>query len=107
MPHSQRLPIAILFLTTVVLSLIPFFKVGFTTSDDVQYFITAQQNWQYWMMDHHYFALGQGRFFYLITKYFYYVPYLADNFFVTKTIQYITLLSCYLLFAYIVYRILR
>ncbi len=95
------------FVVTVILSLIPFFKVGFTTSDDLQYFVTAQQSWQYWLMDHRAYAEGQGRFYFLITKFFYYVPYLADNFVVTKLIQYTTLLGCYLLFAHIVYRIFR
>ncbi|MBR3529011.1 MAG: hypothetical protein IKN84_05045 [Bacteroidales bacterium] len=95
------------FVATIILSLLPFFKVGFTTSDDVQYFVTAQQSWQYWLMDHRAYAEGQGRFYFLITKFFYYVPYLADNFLVAKLIQYATLLGCYLMFAYLVYRICR
>ena len=95
------------FAATVVLSLLPFFKVGFTTSDDLQYFVTAQQSWQYWLMDHRAYAEGQGRFYFLITKFFYYVPYLADNFLVAKLIQYATLLGCYLMLGYIVSRIVR
>lgn len=95
------------FVATVILSLVPFFRIGFTTSDDVQYFVTAQQSWQYWLMDHQVYAQHQGRFYFLITKFFYYIPYLADNFFLTKTIQYATLLACYALFSYLVFRIMK
>lgn len=95
------------FIATIILSLLPFFKVGFTTSDDVQYFVTAQHSWQYWLIDHKAYAEGQGRFYFLITKFFYYIPYIADNFFVAKLIQYATLLGCYLMFAYLVSRIFR
>ena len=95
------------FLATILLSVLPFFRVGFTTSDDAQYFVTAQQSWQYWLMDHQVYAQHQGRFYLLVTKFFYYIPYLADNFFVTKVIQYVSLMACYALFAYLVYRIMH
>ena len=95
------------FVATVILSLVPFFRVGFTTSDDIQYFVTAQQSWQYWLMDHQVYAQHQGRFYFLITKFFYYIPYLADNFLLTKAIQYTTLLACYALFSYLVFRIMK
>ncbi len=95
------------FVATIILSLIPFFKVGFTTSDDLQYFVTAQHSWQYWLMDHRAYAEGEGRFYFLITKFFYYAPYIADNFLVGKLIQYSALVGCYLMFAYLVNRIFR
>lgn len=104
---AERLFVWGAFIVTVFLSLVPFFKVGFTTSDDVQYFVTAQQGWDYWMMDHEVYAQYQGRFYFLLTKCFYYVPYLCDNFLATKLIQYSTLLACYALFSYLVCRIVR
>ena len=95
------------YTATAVLTLLPFFHVGFTTSDDFQYFNTAQQNWDYWMMDAEAYAHGAGRFYFLITKIFYYVPYLFDSFAWAKFVQYSSLLACYLLFAYLVIRIFK
>lgn len=95
------------YAATAVLTLLPFFHVGFTTSDDFQYFNTAQQNWDYWMMDAEAYAHGAGRFYFLITKIFYYVPYLFDSFAWAKFVQYSSLLACYLLFTYLVIRIFK
>lgn len=95
------------YAATAVLTLLPFFHVGFTTSDDFQYFNVAQQNWDYWMMDAEAYAHGAGRFYFLITKIFYYVPYLFDSFVWAKFIQYTSLLACYLLFTYLVIRIFK
>lgn len=95
------------YAATAVLTLLPFFHVGFTTSDDFQYFNTAQQNWDYWMMDAEAYAHGAGRFYFLITKIFYYVPYLFDSFVWAKIVQYSSLLACYLLFTYLVIRIFK
>lgn len=95
------------YAATAVLTLLPFFHVGFTTSDDFQYFNTAQQNWDYWMMDAEAYAHGAGRFYFLITKIFYYVPCLFDSFVWAKFVQYSSLLACYLLFTYLVIRIFK
>ena len=93
-------------LVVAVLMAIPLFDIGFNTSDDFQYYVTAQQSWDYWAMDHYYYAIT-GRFYFLITKYFYYVPYLPDNFLAAKVIQYGTLYGAYLLFVYLVGRVLH
>ena len=55
---------------TALLTLLPFFKVGFTTGDDFQYFITARHPAN-WINDAIAYAEGAGRFYFLITKYFY------------------------------------
>ena len=90
-----------------LLTLIPFFKVGFTNGDDLEYFITSHQSLRGWLSDATIYAQNAGRFYFLITKYFYYIPYLADNFAVTKTIQYGSLLACYVYAAYIVWRLFK
>ena len=90
-----------------LLTLIPFFKVGFTNGDDLEYFITSHQSLRGWLNDATIYAQNAGRFYFLITKYFYYIPYLADNFAVTKTIQYGSLLACYVYAAYIVWRLFK
>lgn len=95
------------YTVTAILTLLPFFQVGFTNGDDFQYYNTAQANWDYWKTDAAIYAQGAGRFYFLITKFFYYIPYLVDSFGWTKFVQYSTLIICYLLFSYLIYRIFK
>lgn len=95
------------FAVTTILTLLPFFNVGITNMDDFQYFNTARADWEYWKYDATVYAQGQGRFYFLITKYFYYIPYLIDNFAYTKFIQYSSLAICYVLFSILIYKIFR
>ena len=85
----------------------PFFNIGFTTHDDLEYYITSQKSLSWWLYDAQCYAENQGRFYFLITKYFYYVPYLFDSFWMAKVIQIGTLLMSYLLFAYLLFRIFK
>ncbi|MCR4658926.1 MAG: hypothetical protein K5650_01375 [Bacteroidales bacterium] len=101
---STKLTVGVALVATTLLALLPFFKIGFCNIDDLEYFITAQSTWNDWQADHLRYARYSGRFYFLITKYFYYIPYLIDSFAYTKTVQYITLLACYALFAYLVGR---
>ena len=95
------------YTVTAIITLLPFFQVGITNSDDCLYFNTAHKDWQYWLKDSKIFAQGAGRFYFLFTKYFYYIPYLIDNYAWTKAMQYLPLMGCLLLFAYIIYRIFK
>lgn len=88
-----------------VLTLLPFFHVGFTTADDFQYYNVARESFKTWLSDAQFYAENTGRFYFLVTKYLYYIPYLIDSFVWTKFVQYSSLLICYLLFAYVIYRI--
>lgn len=92
---------------TALMTLAPFFQVGFTTGDDFQYYNTARQSWAEQRHDAQVYAQGAGRFYFLVTKVFYYVPYLIDSFAYTKAVQYLSLLTCYALFAYFVYRLFK
>jgi len=95
------------YTVTALITLLPFFHVGITNSDDFLYFNTAHKDLQYWLKDSKIFAQGAGRFYFLLTKYFYYIPYLIDNYAWTKTMQYLPFMGCFLLFSYIVYRIFK
>ncbi len=107
MKNRRQLLVYAALAATALLSLLPFFKVGFTTADDFQYFHTAHAGWQHWMSDAKIYAEGAGRFYFYITKIFYYVPYLVDSFAYTKAVQYISLLACYCMFAWFAYRLFR
>ena len=105
MKNTKTLWVYLGIAATALLTLLPFFSVGVTTSDDLQYLNTAQYSWKHWMADAKIYAEGAGRFYFYVTKVFYYVPYLIDSFAYTKAVQYITLMACYCLFAYLVYRL--
>ncbi len=107
MSKREKLLWILAYSVTLVLTLLPFFQVGFTTGDDFQYYNTAQADWQYWKQDAKVYAQNAGRFYFLITKIFYYIPYLVDSFGWTKFVQYFSLTVCYLLFSYLVYRIFK
>ncbi len=93
------------YTATAVLTLLPFLQVGFTTADDFHYYNVARYGLNAIYVDAQYFAQYAGRFYFLITRYLYYTPYLIDSFVWTKFVQYSSLLICYLLFAYVIYRI--
>ena len=105
--NRQYAPIVALLAVTTIITLLPFFQAGFTTSDDLQYFITAHKSFHEWLIDASIYAKGAGRFYFYITKYFYYIPYLVDDFVYTKAVQYITLVGAYVALSYLIYRIFR
>lgn len=88
-----------------LLTLLPFFQVGFTTADDFQYYNVAHSSWKVWLSDAQEYAESTGRFYFLITKYLYYIPYLLDNLAWTKFAQYSSILACYLLFSYVIFKL--
>ncbi len=96
-----------LFAITIIITLVPFFNVGFTTDDDFQYYITSLRGTDFWWQDAKCYANNAGRFYFLLVKPIYYIPYLVDNFYYTKIVQYVTLLVSYGLFAYFTYRIFK
>jgi len=89
----------------IILTLIPFFKIGVTSADDLDYYLRGMLG--NWFWDARIYAEGQGRFYYLITKPFYHLIYLSDNHYLTKTIQYSTLLLCFILFTIVVRKIFK
>lgn len=93
------------FILIAILTLHPFFKIGFTTADDLEYYMTALRGnlWQ----DAREYAVRSGRFYFLITKPLYSLPYLIDNFYFTKIIQYGFLILSFVLFAIVIRKILK
>ena len=101
----ENIAIAFLFVLTIILTLYPFFKIGFTTADDLEYYMTARVG-DYWSNAQIY-AQSAGRFYFLITKPFYHFPYLYDNFYYTKIIQYSFVLFSFSLFACVIQKIMK
>ncbi len=89
-----------------MLALIPFFRVGFTTGDDIESYLIRLQGFSYWLTDAASYAKEQGRFYFYLNP-LGNIPYLIDNFYFTKIVQYVSLLSAYGVFVYFVFRIFR
>ncbi len=104
---NEKILYYLALVATAILTLLPFFHVGITNTDDFLYFNMAHADWDFWKLDATYYAQHQGRFFYLITKYFYYIPYLVDNYIYTKFVQYFTLCAAYLIFSYLIYKVFK
>ena len=107
MNRKERIFLILAYIATAIMTLLPFLQVGFTNSDDFQYYNTAHVGWSQWVDDAMIYATGAGRFYFVITKYFYYVPYLIDSVVWTKLTQYVPLIGCYVLFSYLVFRIFK
>ena len=96
-----------LFVIIAIITLAPLFNVGIITNDDFEYYITSLRGMDYWWEDAQCYANSSGRFYLLLVKPIFYIPYLVDNFFYTKVVQYVTLLVSYGLFSYFLYRIFK
>lgn len=102
---NQQIYLGFLFCLTIIITLIPFFNIGFTTGDDLEYYLTylKGETWNAACI----YAQKQGRFFFYFTQPFNSIPYLFDNFYFTKIVQYGTLILSYLLFTQLVYKIFK
>lgn len=97
----------ILLSICIIAALYPFFSVGFTTGDDLEYYVTSLRSFAYWLEDAQIYAQSAGRFHYLLVKPLYLIPYLVDNFLYTKLIQYIFLLLSYGIFSFFIYKLFK
>lgn len=106
MSKKEKFFWSLAYLTTLLLTLLPFFDVGLANTDDLQYYNTSHYP-NVWVNDAIAYAHTAGRFYFILTKYFYYIPYLGDNYALTKFIQYFTVFVSYALFSYLVFRIFK
>jgi len=103
--NSEKLFIWLLFGITIIISLAPFFKIGFTTADDLEYYMCL--HCQDVLKSARMYSIAAGRFYFLITKPLYSLPYIGDNFLATKIIQYFSLLLSYSLFSILIKKIFK
>ena len=96
----EKIVITALFFMTLFITLFPFFKMGFTCTDDFQFYNTALRG--DFARNAQCYAQSQGRFYFLITKPLYSLPYLFDNFIFYKCFQLFCLLLSYVSFSYLI-----
>ena len=106
MNKKEKLFWSLAYLATLLLTLLPFFQVGLANTDDFEYYNTSHYPTT-WIHDSIIYAHAAGRFYFFLTKFFYYIPYLGDNFVLTKFIQYFTVVFTYALFSYLIYKIFK
>lgn len=94
-----------LIFVIIILTFAPFFQVGFTTGDDIEYYLSTRNQMIY--KSAQFYANETGRFYFLITKPIYHIPYLIDNFYFTKIIQYSALLFSICLFTMLLKKLLK
>ncbi len=93
-----------LSLVVVAISMAPLCRIGFTCADDLEYYYTFLRH-NYWA-DAQNYAAYSGRFYFLITKPLYSLPYFADNFYVTKVFHIGTLLFSFASFAFMMRKVM-
>ena len=93
-----------LSLVVVAISMAPFCRIGFTCADDLEYYYTFLRH-NYWA-DAQNYAAYSGRFYFLITKPLYSLPYFSDNFYVTKVFHIGTLLFSFASFAFMMRKVM-
>lgn len=76
--NNEKLFINILLFIIYLIALYPLTKIGITTSDDMDIFLFSHDLSSLINLNHHY-AFYQGRFYFLITRYIYALPYLIDS----------------------------
>lgn len=84
----------------IILTLAPFFQIGFTIWDDLEFYMIALRG-NYWENAVH-LAQFSGRFFYIITKPLHSIAFAPDNHFITKLIQHSFLIISYILAALVI-----
>ncbi|MDL2308011.1 hypothetical protein LJC68_03060 [Bacteroidales bacterium OttesenSCG-928-B11] len=124
---SNKYYFRLLLICTVFLSLVPFFKVGLTNGDDIEYYLTYlsdkhefnnpdieekpdvfnENTFHKYHKNASTYAKSAGRFYFLITKPLYSLPYIFDNFYFTKCVQYFFLLLSFVIFAFLVFKIFK
>lgn len=94
-----------LLLVTAALTMMPFCRIGFTSADDLEYYTTLLRG-NFWT-DATIYAKYSGRFYFLITKPLYSLPYIFDNFVVTKIFEIGALLFSFGAFAAMILHIFK
>lgn len=99
----EQVVLAFLILLVTVISLTPFFKIGFTISDDLENYLTFLEGDYY--NDAWIYANYSGRFYFLITKPLYSLVYAIGDFVWVKVLQYGCLLFSYFSFTYLIQKL--
>lgn len=100
---ERKLFFYFLFAITIIITLIPFFKIGLTNCDDLEYYVYTLMG----KTNATGYAHVAGRFYFLFTKPIYHIAYLVDNFYFTKILHYGFLLLSFVLFTVVINKLFK
>ncbi|MDL2228459.1 glucosyltransferase domain-containing protein [Bacteroidales bacterium OttesenSCG-928-K03] len=66
-----------LLFVVALITFLPLFKIGFCYAEDVAYYLTS--DYSMWKEDAITYAQHSGRFYFLLVKWVYFIPYLIDS----------------------------
>ncbi|MDD4148415.1 MAG: hypothetical protein PHE33_00125, partial [Bacteroidales bacterium] len=95
----------LLFILTLIITIAPFFSIGFTTADDLAHYMTLNRHGVFqeaWIN-----SKSQGRFYFIVTNPMNALAYIGDNFLLTKIIQHVSLLLSYSLFSVLIKKLFK
>lgn len=87
------------------ITIFPFFQTGLGNGDDMQNYMIGMSGFLKANAD--YYATISGRFYYYLVLPFLCIPFMFDNWFITKLFHFIPILLCIILFARILFHTLR
>lgn len=93
------------FLIIAIVFISPLFLAGFGSADDFQAYMIVRLD-KVWSDIIQISEFG-GRFYYLVVRWFSYIPYIIDNMFVIKMFQTIPILISFIIFAWLIFEVTR
>ncbi|HVD98363.1 MAG TPA: hypothetical protein VNB90_09180 [Cytophagaceae bacterium] len=104
LPYQNKI-ILFLLLLLAIITIYPFWEIGFATADDLSYYeiVRSGHLWNFSYQS----AFYHGRFYYAFSLPVYYLPYAFDNFVYTKIIQYTSMVMCVYTFSVLIKKITR
>lgn len=86
----------------LLVSLLPLTKISFITGDDIEYYITSDP--AYWVDSARVYAESTGRFYFLLVKWIYAVPYLVNSNLYYYTMFIVPVITVFILFFWLIKR---
>jgi hypothetical protein len=101
--HKNFIYFSLILITLI--TIYPLFGTGFGCGDDIHDYITARKGDTFHNSE--WLARIAGRFYYIFIYPIHVIPYLADNMFIVKLFQVIPILTCFIVFAMILYAVTK
>ena len=98
----------VIYISLVIITIItifPLFSTGLGCGDDIHNYLTARKGDYFHIAN--WLARTAGRFYFILVYPFYDLPYIGDNIAITKLFQLVPLISCFIIFAIILFSITK
>lgn len=103
---KEKFTIDFLLFIIYLIALYPLTKIGFTVSDDMDTFLVSGEFAKQFNLGFFYACL-QGRFYNILTRWIYTLPYIVDSSLYFKAIFILPFVSCFILFIKLIQRVVN